>query len=184
MKSRSLLPRTLLPVRHAALACLFALAAVAHAGVTPPPERIQVIWAPTEKLSEVRDNQMQRGWLRPEDWMKSLGDDLRKHADRVLPPGQQLEVTINDIKLAGAFEPWRRVEQQDIRILKDIYPPRVELHFKLVGSDGRTLREGDKKLVDGAYLQHSVAANSTDPLRYDKRLLDDWVSREFGNKDS
>ena len=183
MNIRSFVPHTLAPVRGVLLAVLLAAVAAAQA-LTPPPERIQVIWAPTDKLTEVRDNQMQRGWLRPEDWMKSLSDDLRKRADRVLPAGEQLQVTINDIKLAGSYEPWRRSEQQDIRILKDIYPPRVELHYKLMASDGSTIREGDKKLVDGAYLQRSVAADSTDPLRYDKRLLSEWVAREFRNKDS
>jgi len=183
MNIRSFVPHTLLPLRGALLAGLLAAVAAAQA-LSPPPERIQVIWAPTDKLTEVRDNQMQRGWLRPEDWMKSLSDDLRKRADRVLPAGEQLQVTINDIKLAGSYEPWRRSEQQDIRILKDIYPPRVELHYKLMASDGSTIREGDKKLVDGAYLQRSVAADSTDPLRYDKRLLSEWLSKEFRNKDS
>lgn len=183
MKSRSLVSHTMAPVCGALLAGLLAVVLGVQA-LTPPPERIQVIWAPTDKLSEVRDNQMQRGWLRPEDWMKSLSDDLRKRADRVLPAGEQLQVTINDIKLAGAYEPWRRSTQQDIRILKDIYPPRVDLHYKLTASDGSTIREGDKKLVDGAYLQRSVAADSTDPLRYDKRLLGEWVSKEFRNKDS
>jgi len=183
MNFRSFVSPALAPVRGALLAASLAVVAAAHA-LSPPPERIQVIWAPTDKLSEVRDNQMQRGWLRPEQWMKALSDDLRNRADRVLPPGEQLQVTINDIKLAGSYEPWRRAEQQDIRILKDIYPPRVSLHYKLLASDGSTIREGDKKLMDGAYLQRSVAADSTDPLRYDKRLLSEWVSREFKDKDS
>src|SRR5206468_7325840 len=89
----------------------FTLALVGIAAIsasTPPPERVQVTWAPTETLSEVKDNPMQRGWLRPKDWTQDLSDHLRKRADRVLPAGEQLTVTIDDIKLAGAFEPWRR----------------------------------------------------------------------------
>ncbi|MGH8122093.1 MAG: DUF3016 domain-containing protein [Rudaea sp.] len=145
----------------------------------PLPERIQVAWAPTATLSEVKDNPMHRGWLRPEDWQKSLGEYLRKRADLKLPPGEQLQVTINDIKLAGDFEPWRGPNAQDIRFMTDLYPPRIDLHYKLLGSDGSTIREGDSKLRDMAYLQRTVPL-SNDPLGYDKRLLDDWISKEFG----
>ncbi len=163
----------------------FALAAGAtfvHAR-EPLPERIQVDWAPTDKLSEVKDNQMHRGWLRPEDWQKTLGEYLRKRADLKLPPGQQLQVTINDIKLAGDFEPWRGPNAQDIRFMTDLYPPRIDLHYKLLGSDGATIREGDSKLRDLAYLQRTVPFN-TDSLSYDKRLLDDWIIKEFGRNRS
>jgi len=133
---------------------------------------------PTDKLTEVRDNQMERGWLRPDDWMRSLDKEWRRAGEHTLPAGQQLQVTINDIKLAGSFEPWRRFDQQDIRIMKDIYPPHVDLHYKLLAADGSVIREGDAKLRDGAYLQHAIGSTS-DPLRYDKRLIDDWVRHEF-----
>ena len=141
--------------------------------------RVQVTWAPTATLSEVKDNQLNRGWLRPQEWMKSLGDHLRQRADRVLPAGEQLQVTIDDIKLAGAYEPWRGPDAQDIRILTDLYPPRIDLHYTLRGSDGAMLREGNNKMRDNSYLQRTVPA-STDPLRYDKRLIDDWLRKEFG----
>lgn len=161
----------------------FALALVGIAAApasTPLPERVQVTWAPTETLSEVKDNPMQRGWLRPKDWTKDLGDHLRKRADVVLPDGEQLSVTIDDIKLAGAFEPWRGPAAQDIRFLKDLYPPRMDLHYSLTGADGTIIREGQSRLRDGAYLQHTVTT-STDPLRYDKRMIDVWLRKEFGS---
>jgi hypothetical protein len=163
----------------AALTALFCAQVFAAA----PPTRIQVTWAPTEKLAEVKDNQLGRGWLRPEEWMRQLGIELQRTGERTLPAGQQLQVTINDIKLAGSFEPWRRPGLEDVRILKDIYPPRVDLHYKLLASDGSTIREGDSKLRDAAYLMRSDI-RSTDPLRFDKRLLDDWMRKEFAARDS
>ena len=41
-----------------------------------------------------------------------------------------LQLTIDDIKLAGSFEPWRGPDAQDIRFLKDIYPPSMNLHYR------------------------------------------------------
>jgi hypothetical protein len=142
------------------------------------PDRIQVAWAPTETLSEVKNNPMQRGWQRPDDWMKALSEHLRQRADVLLPPGQRLEVTIDDIKLAGDFEPWRGPNGQDIRVLKDLYPPRIDLHYKLFAADGSLIRENSSQLRDLSYLQHTVPFQN-DPLRYDKRLIEDWLRKEF-----
>lgn len=145
------------------------------------PDRVQVAWAPTAKLSEVRDNPIWRGWLKPEDWQRMLSEHLRKRADVVLPPGERLEVTVDDIKLAGDYEPWRGPNLQDVRIMKDIYPPRLDLHYRLLGADGAPIREGENKLRDMAYLERTLPASDTnDPLRYDKRMIDDWLRKEFG----
>jgi len=161
---------------------LFVFAAASGSGsANVPPSRVQVTWAPEQQLSEVKDTPMHRGWLRPKDWEKALADHIAYRADRVLPPGEQLQVTIDDVKLAGAFEPWRSPDAQDIRFLKDIYPPRMDLHYKLIDADGRVIREGTGKLRDMAYLQHTTPT-STDQLRYDKRMIDDWMRREFAAK--
>lgn len=140
--------------------------------------RVQVSWAPEQQLSEVKDNPMHRGWLRPKDWEKTLGDYIAQRAENLLPPDQHLQLTIDDIKLAGSFEPWRGPDAQDIRFLKDIYPPSMNLHYRLTAADGSVIREGTSRLRDLAYLQHTVPT-STDQLRYDKRMLDDWLRREF-----
>jgi hypothetical protein len=160
-------------------ALMFLLIAGVASATTNTIARVQVTWAPDAQLSEVKDNPMQRGWLRPKDWEKSLAEYLMQRADSLLPPGQQLQVTIDDVKLAGSFEPWRvRPNLEDARILKDIYPPRMDLHYKLLAADGSTIREGNGKLRDMAYLQRAMTA-STDPLRYDKRMIGDWLRREF-----
>jgi len=159
----------------AAMLVLFAAAAVAK---TADTARVRVKWAPDDQLTEVRQNPQHRGYMQPAQWQKALGDYLRRRAERLLPAGQRLDVSIDDIKLAGAFEPWRGPNMQDVRILKDLYPPRIDLHFRLLDANGATLREGSAKLRDLGYLQHSLP-NDNDPLRYDKRLLGNWLDTEF-----
>ena len=53
------------------------------------------------------------------------------------------------------------------------FTPRTE-----TAADGSVIREGTSRLRDLAYLQHTVPT-STDQLRYDKRMVDDWLRREF-----
>jgi len=166
---------------RALAACLLALSAVAAVAAQTPSPRVTVAWAPNEKLTEVKNNPSRRGWLRPNEWQKELADEVRKQGERFLPPGEQLQVTFEDIKLAGQFEPWRGPTLDEVRIMKDIYPPRADLSYRLLAADGRVLREGTAKLADTSYLQRAVP-NNTDPLRYDKRMLSDWMRREFGKK--
>jgi Protein of unknown function (DUF3016) len=170
-------------LRTIATAILLLLAAPpgATAKSEPLPDRISVTWSPTEQLTEVKNNQIARGWLRPKDWMDALGKEFRRRADRILPAGQKLDIHVDDVKLAGAFEPWRRASMADVRIMKDIYPPMMKLHYKLVAADGSAIRAGDATLRDSSYLQRAIG-NTTDPLRYDKRMIDEWLRKEFGAK--
>ena len=170
-------------IRVLAATALIAGAAVpAFAAPSEPPARIQVTWAPVDQLSETGNNPPNRGWLRPDQWMKSLGDRLRKTADRTLPPGQQLQIHVDDISLAGRLQPIYRPGQQDMRVMKESYWPWMNLHFVLLAGDGTMIREGDAKLTDPSYLRRDVAASPNDPLRYEKRMIDDWLRREFGPK--
>jgi hypothetical protein len=154
--------------------------AMGLAGVaSADPARVTVNWAPADTLTEVKQNPMERGQMRTQDWESALTTYLQKRADRQLAPGQRLDVTFEDIKLAGDYEPWHSPQAQDIRFMKDIYPPRATLSYKLTDADGRTIKEGSSKLLDMAYLERSTPSTETDPLRFDKRMLDDWLRKEF-----
>jgi hypothetical protein len=156
------------------------LAAMGLAGVVwADSPRVTVTWAPSDTLTEVKQNPMQRGQLRTKDWESELGSYLQRRADKQLPAGQNLAVTIDDIKLAGDYEPWHSPQAQDIRFMKDIYPPRVTLHYRLTDAGGNTIREGSNKLLDLAFMERPLPPTDSDPLRFDKRLLDDWLRKEF-----
>jgi len=65
-----------------------------------------------------------------------------------------------------------------VRIVRDIYPPRIDLTFRLLAADGSTLTSGKRELRDLGFLSRTNMY-SNDPLRYEKTLLDDWVRKEF-----
>lgn len=138
---------------------------------------VSVDWTDPAEFTELRFSgnrwEAQRG-----NWVENLAQHLRDSAERQLQPGQRLAVTITDIQRAGSFEPQRPAQMDNVRILRDIYPPRVSLNFKLTDADGAILSEGEQRLVDHGYLSRS-SFGSSDPLRHEKQLLDDWVRREF-----
>ena len=66
----------------------------------------------------------------------------------------------------------------DIRIVKDVYPPRMDLEFKLTAADGRVIKEGKRQLRDLAFMG-KITNNPRDNLRFEKNLLDDWLKNDF-----
>jgi len=114
----------------------------------------------------------------------NLLDDIRdfvlEQAPRHLAAGQTFSVTFNDIDMAGEFQPERSASLQDVRIVKEIFPPRIALDFSLKNPDGAIAAAGARNLTDLSFMNTiSVAAFQNDPLRHEKTLLHNWLAREF-----
>lgn len=153
-----------------ALVCLTAAADEAKAPVN-------VDWGDPSTFAEVRHNAC-RDRIKPEEWLGQLAQHLQRRAGKVLAVGQHLDVTITDIQRAGACEPWRGPRWDDVRVIKDIYSPRIDLRYTLTTGDGALVRKGEDTLRDAAFLSRATM-NREDPLRFEKRMLDDWLRREF-----
>lgn len=138
---------------------------------------VSVQWTDPAQFSEIKFSgnrwESKRG-----TWVTDLAKYLRDEAGQRLARGQTLDVTITDIDRAGRYEPIVRNGMEDIRIVKDIYPPRMTLSFVVKGADGQVVAEGERKLVDHGFLMGPNLTN-TDTLRYEKRMIDDWLRREF-----
>jgi len=81
------------------------------------------------------------------------------------------------VDLAGEFEP-SQPASRELRIVKEIYPPRIDLRFRLTRSDGSVVKEGSRNLRDTAFLGNASGSN-TDPLRHEKAMIDRWLGEEF-----
>ena len=112
-------------------------------------------------------------------WVRQLAQYLRSQAERQLPAGERLQVTFIDIDRAGEYEPWLGPRYDDVRMMRDIYPPRIRLEFRRLAANGQLLAEGERQLVGNDYLSRSILTRSDDPLRYEKQLLDDWLHQEL-----
>lgn len=107
-----------------------------------------------------------------------LGEALARSAGGRLAPGQQLQLRITDIDQAGQAEPWRW-RAPDTRIVRDLYPPRIDLDFRVIDAAGATLESGERQLRDLGFMMASTSRLDGDPWRHEKRLLERWLAREF-----
>ena len=139
--------------------------------------RVEVTFHEPDKFTDAADGPRGTDYGR-DGIIEDLKTYLVRKASVYIPEGQKLTVTINDIDLAGEIEPWRSPQAQDVRIIKDIYPPRINLSFKLVDASGATIKEGKKQLRDLTFTMN-INPNRSDPRVYEKALLDDWLRSEF-----
>ncbi len=140
--------------------------------------RVEVTFVNPEKFTDVKDSDFGTERQR-EDILALLKEFLVERAPKFLPEGQVLAVTITDIDMAGDFEPWRGPKFSDVRIVKDLYPPRIDLAFKVTDASGAVVKEGTQKLRDMSFQMSATPAFSSDSLRYEKALLDGWLRNEF-----
>lgn len=150
--------------------------AVVQADPSAPASRVRVEYLQPEKFSDVGEGRYGSDRQRTA-YLEMLRKHIQQRAGRLLPAGQSLVVPITDVDMAGSFEPWRR--HYDVRIVRDIYPPRIDLQFQLVDGNGNVLEAGERKLRNVAFPAGAILYGSSDVLRYEKALLDDWLERDF-----
>ena len=95
---------------------------------------------------------------------------------RLLAPGQNLSIDVLDIDLAGQDEPRRR--GTEVRVMRDVTPPRIKLRYTLSGG-GRRATSGEDDLSDMNYLMNP-SGRLGGRYGYEKALLDDWFRRIAG----
>lgn len=107
-----------------------------------------------------------------------LKEHIRLTAPRYLAQGQHLVINVTNVDLAGEFEPWQGAGFDHIRMVREIYPPRMTLEFRLLDAEGNVVSSGKRDLQELGYLM-TLSLPTSDPLRYDKEMISDWMRREF-----
>jgi hypothetical protein len=171
-----------------ALALTLAMAGSAVAGnsllskdaprALPDNGPVSVTWADPATFTELKASG-NRFESAQGDWLLQLAKYMRKQADKQLTPGNKLELTIVDIQRAGRYEPWHGLDRQNIRMIREIYPPRMTVKYRETDANGAVVAEGERKLTDLAFMVNSGMINDSDPLRYEKRMIDSWLRRDF-----
>ncbi len=143
-------------------------------------DQVNVSWTDPAQFTEAKYGR-QFHQPEPEIWLTDFQKLLVRRASAVLKPGQHLDIKITNVKLAGQVEPFHGPGATDVRVIRSIYPPEIDLSFTLTGADGQVLDSGERKLRDPAFLDRGSASRS-ETYRFERRLLEDWISTEFGKR--
>lgn len=145
------------------------------------PQQVQVSWQQPEKFTDIRPaNSTKKAYQ--ERVIKAF-DKIWAEVAKDLPAGYQLAVTVKDLDLAGDVNPMYRIDHNDVRVVKDIYFPRMTIDYRLTDASGQQVDTGqDVKIRDIGFMSSQPAGFRSDEFGYEKRMLKDWYRKNIGNK--
>lgn len=150
---------------------LVAAGALCAGGNSAP--RTEVIFDHPEKFTDVRDSSIATDKGR-DAILENIRAFLVHRTESLIPEGYKLAITFTDIDLAGDYEPWRGAQYDDVRIVKSIYPPALKFTYAVTDPSGKVVRQGSEDIRDMNF-QMRLTIDASDPLRYEKDILDEWA---------
>jgi len=113
-----------------------------------------------------------------EDNLSSLRAALIQRGEAVLRPGQDMKIRVTDVNLAGKVYP-NGFGVEAVRNIRPLFIPSMEFSYVITDAGG-TVREGKAEIVDPSFMDRFNRYWRDDPLHFEKPMLDDWFSSEFG----
>ncbi|MCS0502977.1 DUF3016 domain-containing protein [Ancylobacter mangrovi] len=110
--------------------------------------------------------------------LEGLERIIGKLAEKRLASGDDLDVAVLDIDLAGQINPVR-APSGTLRVMRADTWPSMRLRYTL-RRGGRTLARGEETIRSIDYLSDPSTVRSLDPLRFEKAMLADWFRARFG----
>ncbi|MCV2884786.1 DUF3016 domain-containing protein [Aestuariibacter sp. AA17] len=151
------------------------------AKATDEIQNVEINWQNPEKYTDI-DGANESNKRFRERTIKQLTSHISDLA-ATLPDGQSLTITVTDVDLAGQVWPASFVGMgnsgSEIRLIKDVYIPRMELHYTLHDNTGAVVMEDDVKLKDMAFNHKLNRYFDDESLRYEKAMLDAWFKDTF-----
>jgi hypothetical protein len=135
---------------------------------------VEVKWTNSDKYSDIDAGEEHRKHFK-ERTFKSFEKHFSKLAAK-LPENQKLVLDIANIDLAGDV---RHGGMNRIRVVKDIYFPRMEFTYQLLNSDNTVVKGEDVSLKDMGFLMGNGLKYRNQSLGYEKKMLDDWFKDTF-----
>jgi hypothetical protein len=139
--------------------------------------RVEVSFKDPDKFTDASDGPRGSGFGQ-EGILSDLKERFISRAAPMLAEGQHLAIAVTDVDLAGEIEPGRTGSGSDIRIIRAVYTPKIDLTYRLTDASGAVIKEGTSRLRDMNF------QNNINPLRnearvYEYALIDRWVSQEL-----
>jgi len=135
---------------------------------------VKVTWSNIEKYRDIYAGTESKKRFRKKVF-KSIEKHLLKLAQS-LPESQLLEIEVTDVDLAGDVH---ASGIQQIRVIKDLYFPRIKFSFKLLDAKQAIILSENIDLKDMNFMMSRSLKYRNNVLGYEKQLLDDWFNETF-----
>lgn len=137
----------------------------------------EVTWTDYEKYRDIDPGEGHRKHFRENTFY-----NFEKHFTKLaakLPEGQVLKIEVTDVDLAGDTH---AAGISRLRIVKDIYFPRMKFSYQLLDAGGNELEANAVELKDMSFMMSATLRYKNESLRYEKQMIDDWFFDTFENR--
>jgi hypothetical protein len=138
----------------------------------------KVTWQDPEKYSDIKASQERQDRFQ---------EKLFKHFDKVfadlaaqLPNDSKLEITITDFDLAGEIIPRAGSSFNEIRIIKEIYSPKITFNYVYTHKD--QVISSTVNLRDMNYMSGITRSSHSAEFEYEEKMLKKWFAKQQKNQ--
>lgn len=135
--------------------------------------QVEVKWTNPDKYTDIKAGEGHRKKFQ-EQTFKTLEEHLAKMAE-MLPEQQKLLIDVTNLDLAGDVN----YTMKRIRIIKDIFTPRMKFSYQLLNADNTVVKSEDVSLNDMGFMMSNSLKYRSKSLSYEKEMLDDWFRKTF-----
>jgi hypothetical protein len=156
-------------MRCASALALFA--ALSLVGTSPAVAAVKVVFANKAHYTDAKQYDV--------DAKGAISAHLQRLGARYLGSGATLTVTVLDLDLAG--QDLSTMGPSRLRVYNGATPPKIRLRYRLERNH-KVVAAGEDSLSDQSYQSRPDVARSSDVLRYEKAMLDDWFREKFARR--
>ncbi len=95
-----------------------------------------------------------------------------------LPDGYELNIDVTDIDLAGDARPGQWMYGQQIRVMREIYWPRMNFSYTLKNAKQEIIISGKEELRDMDYLHRFRIPSGNTTFEFEEKMLQDWFKKQ------
>ncbi|WP_372873053.1 DUF3016 domain-containing protein [Shewanella sp.] len=140
---------------------------------------VKITWQEPKQFRDIKSS----GELQSRYEMRmfeTLTKELSEEASKSLKPNQKLELVVTDVDLAGDVRPTFGATPSDLRVVKEIYPPRMTFSYQLLDGE-QVVIAGDEKLTNLNFMNDIRPINDK-PFMHESRLLSKWFDKQVASK--
>lgn len=137
---------------------------------------VKVNWGKLDDFTEINPGHETKEHFR-ERLTKEFEDVFAALAKK-LPDGYQLTVNISDIDLAGDIRPGASFSVSQIRIMREIYWPRMNFSYELKNPQQEVIAQAKEELRDMDYLHKVRIPSGRTSFEYEEKMLNDWFKKQ------
>lgn len=142
-------------------------------------ELVKIVWQNPKDFRDIKSSgEIQSRY--EQRLFDTLTSNINKEAAKVLKPNQKLEMTVTDVDLAGDMRPTFGATVDDLRVVKELYPPRMTFSYQVL-ENGSVIIAGDEKLSDMGFMSGIQSINNK-PFMYETKMLSDWLKKTVAPK--